>query len=184
MVFTGQATTFAILETKPPSTAPIKRAKIMNTRRYKHGLSLVEMLIVVGIIALLATMVIGIAGRIDNQSKEKGVESTFALLEGALEEYKEFQGVFPDPNPLDTSYLTHSAALYGQLHSIPSSRKILERISDSLIQSNPNAIGMLQINDPWGTTLDYRYVTGDNFPELVSAGPDKIFGNADDITNR
>ena len=67
----------------------------MNTRRYKHGLSLVEMMIVVGVIALLATMVIGIAGRIDTQAKEKGVESTFALLEGALDEYKEFQGVFP-----------------------------------------------------------------------------------------
>ncbi len=62
----------------------------MKTRKYKHGLSLVEMLIVVGIIALLATMVIGIAGRIDNQAKEKGVESVFVLLEGALEEYKEF----------------------------------------------------------------------------------------------
>jgi len=156
----------------------------MKTRRYIHGLSLVEMLIVIGVIALLATMVIGVASRIDNQSKEKLLKSTFALLEGALEEYKEFQGFFPDPNPLDPSYLTHSAALYGQLHSIPSSRKILEKISDSLIQSNPNAVGMLQINDPWGTTLDYRYVAGDNFPELVSAGPDRKFGTPDDITNK
>jgi len=32
--------------------------------------------------------------------------------------------------------------------------------------------------------LDYRYVAGNNFPELVSAGPDKIFGTADDISNR
>lgn len=156
----------------------------MKTRKYKYGLSLVEMLIVIAVIALLVTMVVGVASRIDNQAKEKSLESLFLQLEGALEEYKEFQGVFPDPNPLDPPYLTHSAALYGQLHSIPSSRKILEKISDSLIQSNPNAVGMLQINDPWGTTLDYRYTPGDNFPELVSAGPDKIFGSADDIKNR
>ncbi len=41
-----------------------------------------------------------------------------------------------------------------------------------------------EIYDAWGTALDYRYVAGENYPELVSAGPDKIFGNADDITNR
>ena len=32
--------------------------------------------------------------------------------------------------------------------------------------------------------IDYIYVTGDNFPDLVSAGPDKIFGTADDISNK
>ena len=164
MVFTGHPTTFAILETKPPIHYQISEPKIMKTRRYKHGLSLVEMLIVVGIIALLATMVIGIAGHIDTQAKEKGVKSTFALLEGALEEYKEFQGDFPG----------QSGDLYRKLYSIPGSRKILDKIGDS-------AAG---IYDPWGTPLDYRYAPGDNFPELVSAGPDKTFGNADDITNR
>ena len=132
----------------------------MKTRIYKHGLSLVEMLIVVGIIALLATMVIGIASHIDTQAKEKGVKSTFAVLEGALEEYKEFQGDFPG----------HTSELY----SIPGSRKILEKIGDS----------QAAISDPWGMPLDYRYAPGDNFPELVSAGPDRKFGTADDITNR
>ncbi len=160
----------------------------MNTRRYKHGLSLVEMLIVVGIIALLATMVIGIAGRIDNQAKEKGAESTFALLEGALEEYKEFQGVFPAQLVKDfTNVAAHSEYLYGELYSIPSSRKILEKVSDSLIKHDFDT-GIVppvpEIYDPWGTSLDYRYVPGDNFPELISAGPDKTFGNADDIKNR
>ena len=132
----------------------------MKTRIYKHGLSLVEMLIVVGVIALLATMVISVASRIDNQSKEKGVESLFALLEGALEEYKEFQGDFPG----------HT----GELYSIPGSRKILDKIGDS-----PSGI-----YDPWGMPLDYRYAPGDNFPELISAGPDRKFGTADDLTNR
>jgi len=175
----------------------------MNTRRYKHGLSLVEMLIVVALIALLATMVIGIASRIDNQAKEKGVESTFALLEGALEEYKEFQGDFPGQPVKDfTSAAAHSEFLYGELYSIPSSRKILEKVSDSLIKHNVDT-GTVppvpEIYDPWGTPLDYRYVPGDSFPELVSAGPDKVFSSpgidgqfgtpddvisGDDITNR
>lgn len=164
----------------------------MNTHRYKHGLSLVEMLIVVGIIALLATMVIGIAGRIDNQSKERALKSTFVLLEGALEEYKEFQGDFPVPpagnfNSVAERAAAYSEYLYGKLYSIPSSRKILEKISNSLIKHEVDSgavPSVPEIYDPWETPLDYRYVAGDNFPELVSAGPDKIFGNADDITNK
>ena len=160
----------------------------MKTRRYKHGLSLVEMMIVVGVIALLATMVIGIAGRIDTQAKEKGVESTFALLEGALDEYKEFEGVFPAQPLKDfVNVSEHSEYLYGELYSIPSSRKILEKVGDSLIKHDVDT-GIVppvpEIYDPWETPLDYRYVPGDNFPELVSAGPDKIFGTADDIMNR
>jgi type II secretory pathway pseudopilin PulG len=146
------------------------------------------MMIVVGVIALLATMVIGIAGRIDNQAKEKGVESTFALLEGALEEYKEFQGDFPvQPLKDFVNVSGHSDYLYGELYSIPSSRKILEKVSYSLIKHDVDT-GIVppvpEIYDPWGTPLDYRYAPGDNFPELISAGPDKIFDTADDITNR
>ena len=173
----------------------------MKTRRYKHGLSIVEMLIVIGVIALLATMVVGIASRIDNQSKEKGIESTFALLEGALEEYKDFKGEFPiamydDPN-------MNSEILYEQLNSVPVSREILGKISDSLIRHNVDT-GKIppipEIYDPWGTVLNYRYnPETDNFPELISAGPDKVFRSSgldgqygtpddvisgDDISNR
>ena len=174
----------------------------MKTRRYKHGLSLVEMLIVVGVIALLATMVIGVASRIDNQAKEKGVESIFVLLEGALEEYKEFQGVFPVQTVGNFASAVERAAarseyLYEQLYSIPSSRKILEKISDSLIKNEYSPAGVLlndtspEIYDPWQVNskefrraIDYIYVAGDNFPRLISAGPDRSFGTADDISNR
>ena len=159
----------------------------MNTRRYmQQGLSLVEMLIVVGLIALLATMVISVASRIDNQSKEKGVESLFVLLEAALEEYKEFQGDFPVQPVKDlTSAAAHSEYLYAELYSVPGSRKILDKISDSLIENKfGTADSPAEIYDPWSTALEYRYAPGDNFPELISAGPDAIFDNSDDINNR
>ena len=82
----------------------------MKTRKYKHGLSLVETLIVLAVIAMLAAMVIGIVGLIETQAKEKGVKSIFAVLEGELEEYKEFYGDFPGNT--------------GELYSIPDCRKI------------------------------------------------------------
>lgn len=146
------------------------------------------MLIVIGVIALLATMVISVASRIDTQTKEKSLESLFLLLDSALEEYKEFQGGFPVQPVKDfTNVAAHSEYLYQELYSVPNSRKILEKIRDSLIKNevDTGAIPPVpEIYDPWGAILDYRYVAGDNFPELVSAGPDKIFGNADDIKNR
>lgn len=178
-----QATIFAILETKSSSIlTQADQAIAMKSHKYKYGLSLVEMLIVVAVIALLATMVIGIAGRIDNQSKERGVKAVFALLESGLQEYYEYWSSFPDPNK--PPYLTHSAALYGQLRSTPSSREILKGIDDSLIKNIPAAVDMPQIYDLWGTALDYRYVAGDNFPELISAGADRVFGTADDISSK
>jgi prepilin-type N-terminal cleavage/methylation domain-containing protein len=160
----------------------------MEARRYEHGLSLVEMLIVIGVIALLATMVISVATRIDNQSKEKGLESVFLLLESALDEYKEFQGGFPlQPVKDFTNVAAHSELLYQELYSVPDSRKVLDKIQDSLIKDDVDT-GKVppvpEIYDPWGSILDYRYATGENFPELVSAGPDKIFGTADDIKNK
>ena len=68
----------------------------MKRNIYKHGITLVEILVVVAIIAILATMSIGIASRISDQSKERGLESTFLLLESALQEYHEGTGKFPE----------------------------------------------------------------------------------------
>ena len=158
----------------------------MKSNKYKHGVTLVEILVVVSIIALLASMVIGIASRIDNQSKERCLESTFALLESALQEYHEYTGKFPEqPEKNFTNVLVHSEYLYNELSLIPESQKILGKIADSLLKNEYGAAETpAEIYDTWGMALDYRYVPGDNFPELVSAGPDKIFGTADDISNR
>lgn len=165
----------------------------MKSNKYKHGITLVEILVVVSIIALLASMVIGIAARIDNQSKERGVKSSFALLEGALQEYYDYNGSFPAAADADPN--VNSETLYAELKFVPVSRDLLENISDRLIQDRVRAVLLPpkpelqdvwgpELYDLWGTVLDYRYVPGDNFPELVSAGPDKIFGTADDINNR
>ena len=154
----------------------------MKSQESKYGITLVEMLIVVAVIAILATMVIAVAARIGSQTKEKGLENVFSVLESALQEYYEYWNVFPDPNK--PPYLTHSAALYGQLQGTLSSCKILENIDRSLIKNNPSAVDMPQIYDVWGTLLDYRYVPGDTFPELISAGPDRMFATADDISSK
>jgi len=167
----------------------------MGIRKNNYGLSLVEMLIVIGVIALLATMVLNLASRVDNQAKERTLESTFVLLEGALEEYKDFVGEFPGAVNADPN--VNSEILYERLNEISVSRKILEKVGDSLIQNkySPDGVSLEEsppeIYDPWGTVLNYRYnPETDNFPELISAGPDGKFslpgpdgrfGTADDV---
>lgn len=151
----------------------------MKTRRRNNGLSLIEMLIAVAVIALLATMAIGIAARIESQAREKAVKGLFALLDGALQEYRQFKGDFPGQ--------AGSAGLYNELRSVPTSREILDKIDDSLIVSKSKGAGAPPVPgmyDPWGGELDYLYGPDDTFPRLTSAGPDKIFGTADDISNR
>jgi prepilin-type N-terminal cleavage/methylation domain-containing protein len=155
----------------------------MKSYENKTGLSLVEMLIVVAIVVILTAMVIGLAGRIDNQSKEQLTRSTIALLESSLQEYHDYGGTFPVSLSVDANQ--NSEALYRELNFLTSSRKMLTRIDDSLIEDKVNTgVTPPEIYDSWGTVLDYRYVVGNTFPVLTSAGPDKKFWNTDDISSR
>jgi len=154
-------------------------------------MSLMEILIVVVIIAMLTTMVIGVASRIDTQAKEKSVDSMFTMLDSALQEYREFTNHFPEQKEANyANAVIHSQYLYGELQAIPASQKILQKIDNALIKNLYSPVGVPlaqtppEIYDPWGTPLDYRYIAGENFPRLISAGPDKTFGTKDDITNR
>ena len=152
----------------------------MEIYKNNHGLSLIEIVVTVAIIAVLATITIGIVSHFDKQNNERALANTFALLDGALGEYYEYWKGFPDPNL--APYPTSSSALYGQLRSTPGVNEYLEGISEKMIDNDPN--GTVYIYDPWGTLLDYKYIPGNSFPELISAGPDKIFGTIDDIRNK
>ena len=164
----------------------------MKSCKYKAGITLIEMLIVVAVLSLLTSILIAAAARIYNQSKEQLTKNTFALLDAALQEFHDFTSDFPIYQDAP-SLVERSEILYGALNSIPSSRRILEKISDSLIENNPGTADMPEIYDPWGTVVDYRYRyvsedDKDTFPKLTSAGPDRQFGTpgepGDDITNR
>jgi len=63
----------------------------MKSYRHKTGVTLVEILIVVAVIAILTTMVVGIATRISNQSKEQLTKNTFALLNAALGQFRDYE---------------------------------------------------------------------------------------------
>jgi prepilin-type N-terminal cleavage/methylation domain-containing protein len=111
---------------------------------------------------------------------------------------------FADPDQKDNS---SSEALYYFLSQVPDCRKTLDKIDKSLISNKTKncdelrlvisasvSYPLYRIIDPWGTALRYDYYQKDatwypipdtkrTFPVITSAGPDKIFDTADDITN-
>ena len=68
----------------------------MKAYKHKPGLTLVEMMVVIGIIAILATMVIGIASRIDNKAREQLCESTLVILSTAIQQFQDFDYEYPN----------------------------------------------------------------------------------------
>ena len=157
---------------------------------YNAGVTLVEMLVVVAVIALLAGFVVTLTSRLDNQGKERQLAGIFALLKSALIEYHGETGTFPvpDPNVVEDEYdepHEHGELLYARLDSVVESREILRRIDPLFVKGDTRADDPLNVYDSWGMAIDYLYDpnTG-NFPELLSAGRDKAFGTADDISSK
>ena len=62
----------------------------MDEKKHNVGLTLVEILVVVGIIVVLASLVIAITLGLENKSKENTLAHTFAVLESALEQFRDF----------------------------------------------------------------------------------------------
>ncbi|MHC4344065.1 MAG: prepilin-type N-terminal cleavage/methylation domain-containing protein [Planctomycetota bacterium] len=152
----------------------------MESREDKAGVTLVEILIAIGVLSVLVSLVLAGATRLHNQGNERLVRETFSLLDGALQEYHESTGRFPEAVRGDP---TATQTLWAELSSERSSQAILERVSRSLLRSD--AAGEApKIYDPWRVLVKYSYAEGDNFPLLESAGPDRNFETPDDVRNR
>jgi prepilin-type N-terminal cleavage/methylation domain-containing protein len=62
----------------------------MKSGTVKCGFTLIEMIITVAIIVILVSMVIGITKRIDDQNRERLCRNELALLDNALEQFRDF----------------------------------------------------------------------------------------------
>jgi len=207
----------------------------MKTCKYKTGFTLVEMVVVIAIVAVLATMVVGIAAHIDSKKDQKRARRTIVLLSTALGQFHDYgfnydkdsdyaafgfpldcndfvagwvedaleaalgaeNVLISDPN---ASY-SGNEVMYLLLSMVPASRETLGKIDRKLIASRDATITidgrvypLLRVIDPWGETLLYDYYEESipppdsdearTFPVITSAGPDRLFGTDDDITNR
>jgi len=74
-----------------------EQTESMKNCKCKTGLTLIEILIVVALIAILAAMVIRVAARIGNQAKERLAKSTIATVNAALEQFRDYGYSYKDP---------------------------------------------------------------------------------------
>ena len=151
------------------------------------GVTIIELLVAIGIIAILAVGMFTVGEYVNTQAKEKLAESTIETLVTALEQYCDFYDKFPDPNAVseyDTGCNLDIERLYYKLTLAPEAKKALNLINTTLIVNNDDSDNYLEIIDPWGTAFRYTYEPDDNFPVIISAGPDKKLGTKDDITSR
>jgi prepilin-type N-terminal cleavage/methylation domain-containing protein len=129
-----------------------------------------------------------------------------ATLQSALYQSGTSVAIVPD-DPIHDPYYSGSEVLYYILTQVPDCQATLNKIDKSLLTNQKTdgtlititigaspAIPFTRIIDPWGTALRYDYYQKDNtwypipgtkrtFPVITSAGPDKQFDTADDISN-
>lgn len=67
----------------------------MKIRTKQFGLTLIEILVVVAVIAILVTLTVGIMSRVDAAVKERKTHAAIDLLATALEKYYSFYHEFP-----------------------------------------------------------------------------------------
>ena len=67
----------------------------MKIKQNKYGLTLVEVLVAIAIIAVLAAGLYSVSNYVETQSKKKLTKSTIETLCAALEQYHDFNDGFP-----------------------------------------------------------------------------------------
>ncbi|MGB1130095.1 MAG: type II secretion system major pseudopilin GspG [Haloferula sp.] len=139
---------------KRPSNAP---------RRVRAGFSLLEMVIVLGIIAVILGGAIAVMGGMLDSAKKDRVFADFRTIDAALLKYQVSNGRFP----------TTSQGL-GALVNNPGNTKRWSKIMDSVPK------------DPWQSEYGYRFPGRKDKSkyELISKGPDGMEGTEDDISSQ
>ena len=153
--------------------------------RKNRAFSTIEVMAAVSIVIILAAIVLGVGRRLKTQADEKLAKSTIQILVTAIGQYHQFWDEFPAVD-LDEQTIEHGEDLYRQLYSTPNSKRFCEKIDSTMIGDTsepPN--DDLEFLDPWGRPLDYIYIAGDSFPEIISGGPDgDPCTRADNISSR
>ena len=137
-----------------------------TTSRRSAGFTLLEMVIVLGIIAMILGGAIFAMRGIGDAAKLKQVEADFKSFESALAMYKLNAGQFP----------TTQQGLKA-LQDKPSSTPVPRRWVQVMSKVN---------QDPWGSEYGYRFPGKKraNEFEIISKGPDGLDNTPDDLSSQ
>ncbi len=143
----------------------------MNRRmasRRRRGFTLIEVLLVLVILVLLASMSVPLYQSYQRQANFKAAKSQIGLFETAIEGFQLNIGSYPTTEQ-------GLGALLAPPADLPNPAK----------WEGPYLKGSEVPLDPWGTPYQYRF-PGDRNPngyDLWSIGPDRTDGTEDDVGN-
>ncbi len=143
----------------------------MNRRiasRRRRGFTLIEVLLVLVILVLLASMSVPLYQSYQRQANFKAAKSQIGLFETAIEGFQLNIGSYP----------TTEQGLNGLL-APPADLPNPAKWEGPYLKGNEIPL------DPWGTPYQYRF-PGDRNPngyDLWSIGPDRTDGTEDDVGN-
>ena len=135
-------------------------------KRAAAGFTLLEMVIVLGIIAVLLGGSIALIGGIGDSAKIQRVRGDFQSFGAALQSYKINAGNYP----------TTQQGL----------KALVEKPSSTPVPKDWTKIAERVPTDPWQNEYGYKF-PGSKDPskyELISKGPDGIEGNEDDLSSQ
>ena len=140
--------------------------RIKNLAPRHRGFTLLEMIVVIGIIALILGAAAAVIGRGGASAEIKMTETMVKGVEAKLQEYRMLGGIYP-------SQAQGLQALVTKPSIAPVPRRYV-----SLYDELPR--------DPWGKELKYAFPGSKDAgrPEIISGGPDGVFGSEDDISSQ
>ncbi|BCX50046.1 type II secretion system protein G [Haloferula helveola] len=142
------------------------RQNFLRTRRVRAGFSLLEMVIVLGIIAVIIGGAITVMGRVGDGAKRTRVSGDFNSIGAALRMYQTNNGRFPSTSQ-------GLEALVDKPSSEPRPKRWVKLLDEVPV-------------DPWQNTYGYKFPGSSDKTtfEIISKGPDGIEGNEDDISSQ
>ncbi|MDE1170586.1 MAG: prepilin-type N-terminal cleavage/methylation domain-containing protein [Verrucomicrobium sp.] len=142
----------------------------------RRSFTLVELLVVMGLIGILAAMTLGAADYLDTKGKSTRAQGEIAAFEAALERYKNDNGTYPPTDPIassdnhyvtnQTSYLPNARALYQSLSGVtndatnsPPAGPVYFEFKASQIRTAPRPF---YAADPWGEPYGFATAAAPN----------------------
>jgi prepilin-type N-terminal cleavage/methylation domain-containing protein len=138
-----------------------------QSRRHPAAFTLIELMAVITIIVILAGLVVGGLGYVNEKQAREKANIQIALLSKALEEYKMDMGIYPPtdnkPGPFTASGTSTSATLFKVLYLDglqDTTKKIyvpeLDPVNSKQGWTTGTASTATKITDPWGNEYCYR----------------------------